>query len=86
MQHFVLASLAKPVFVDSLKTVSVDANPVRAAACKMLLDLSVLALEFQISPQISMGWQRTAVPQHAWQHLLMGWVAPATFWVHMRDD
>lgn len=81
MRDFVPASLAKPLFVDSLKTVSVDANPVRAAACKRLLDLSVLAPEFQISPQISTGWQRTAVPQHAWQQHLVGWVALAAFWV-----
>lgn len=85
MQHFVLASLAKPLFVDSLKTVSVDANPVRAAACKILLDLLALAPEFQLSPQISMEWQRTAVPQHTRQHLLVVWIVLATFWVHVRD-
>lgn len=43
------------------------------------LSFSVCAPEFQVTPQINTGWQRTAVPQHTWQpHTL------ATFWMHVR--
>lgn len=49
---FFLASLQTPI-VDSLKTVTIQANPVKAAACEPLLELLVFVPSLKVSPRFS---------------------------------